>query len=449
MSRNWSPDEEAGTSADPLLPDVSSPVASVGSTMVVAEASVPASEGDHETPSAGASLTLARHAAMTHHPEVQLLMDRALHGDGATADNLCTVVGTIRVERARGGRERRTTTTLGDQQHIYRLSVYEELGAESGVAKESYRMRLSISQPIHDRYQSLLVDDQRVIVVGPLRMEPTYDSRFATGALDAGRKTWAIQLDVIDVATAGPEEPDYSHVQLVGTVEEPPIVRYRVIGEVAPRQPITVPFASVLLRNRIRVRGAARNSRAAYNITTVVPLMVPLDGALEHAAMLLKKGNEVYIEGRLLPYDYRRNPNRDTQLMAVIEKETQRLQQAGAQAWQIRNAQQQLLTAIQWTVAVGYIEPRHGTPLPDDEIARLLDDPRSGRRSHAPQGRAAQEADGETVTAQLDAATQRAFEPADEETSSVSNGTPARVRPRRRERVEEALPQEVDTGATA
>src|SRR6185436_2160660 len=195
----------------------------------------------------------------------------------------------------------KTTTNLGDQQHIYRLSVYEELGAETGVARECYRMRLGISQPIHDRYESLLVDDGRVVIVGPLRMEPTYDPRFATDELDAGRKTWAIQLDVIDVAPADADAPDYSQVQLVGVVEEPPIIRQRAIGQYA-----SVPFASVLLRNRVQLRGAAPRTRATYSQTTIVPLMVRLDGSLTDAAALLKKGNEVSIEGRLLPYDYRR-----------------------------------------------------------------------------------------------------------------------------------------------
>src|SRR5262249_54286823 len=152
-----------------------------------------------------------------------------------------------------------------------------------------------------------------------------------------------------------------------------PMVRFRPIGPMA-----VAPFASVRLRCRQPLRGGFAGSRAQFQSSVIIPLEAPLDGEVAQVGALLKRGNKVRIEGRLAPYQVRRNPDaparastrqRETAalLQAALARTETRLRAAGNDDRQIRAAKQRLLTSTQLTVSVGYVELRHGTELTDTQ----------------------------------------------------------------------------------
>jgi hypothetical protein len=77
------------------------------------------------------------------------------------------------------------------------------------------------------RCGDLLVDGQRVAVLGPIALDVTYDSRFQTDAYDAGLRTWTVQMDVLDVRAVGDDVPDMAWVhRIVGVVSALGTARY-------------------------------------------------------------------------------------------------------------------------------------------------------------------------------------------------------------------------------
>jgi hypothetical protein len=132
---------------------------------------------------------------------------------------------------------------------------------------------------------------------GPLRMERSYDARFATSLTDPGRPDWTTKLEVITMLPVDEATPDGSFVELIGVVEGEPRVRREMVGASASE-----PFASVRQRCRRQLRSGIARSRAVFSSSTVLTLHVPLSGDLAHAGALLRDGNTVHVHGRLVQY---------------------------------------------------------------------------------------------------------------------------------------------------
>jgi hypothetical protein len=249
--------------------------------------------------------------------------------------------------------------------------------------------------------------------------------------------------------------PDGSFVELIGVVEGAPRIRREMIGAGAFE-----PFATVRLRCRRQLRSGIRRSRAVFSSSTVLPLHVPLTGALEHAGALLRDGNTVHIHGRLVHYRQRlsvsspTNPTTPTapaerksmpEVLEAIAAETrerlsrwERPASASKLAEEIHKAQQRALTMIKTTIEVGYVELQHGSELSVSEIADLIAHwrPPSASDQSARRGAAAP-APAEQVTDELDTATAAAFPPQQSETAPLA-ALPGK--PRRRLRAEEDAP---------
>lgn len=424
-------------------------------------------DGPYPAPLSGAAVTdgagsAARAAsqpltASSLHPALRLIIADNLRGNAVDATNLCTIIGTVTRERwpdrkrrkdrdrkeptqeqeRTQGEERTFQTDLGINQAVFRLEVQEVVGDAAGAAFEPYSMQLNVSSRLLN--SGLFVDGQRLAVSGPLRVERTYDRRFARNDLDPGLPDWETRLDVITVQAASDDTPDGSWVQLEGELDGDPIVRSRPIGERA-----FAPFATVRLRNRQPLRGAFAHSKAVYHASVIVPLEVSLDGDVEYAGALLKKGNRVRIEGRLAPYVYQRRPSpRMPQIEQALTSLEERLRTDGGVNIdrRLRSAKLRLLRATGMAVEVGYIELKKGTVLAEEEVAdliarrpRAVQMPRAHERPPAPTWETA------AITDVLDVATSALPEqnPADEEPPGDDTATLPRVRPRKRTRDQDA-----------
>ncbi len=62
-------------------------------------------------------------------------------------------------------------------------------------------MELAISHRLLE--SGLFADGQRLAICGPLRMERSYDARFATSPTDPGRPDWTTRLEVLTSACGG------------------------------------------------------------------------------------------------------------------------------------------------------------------------------------------------------------------------------------------------------
>jgi hypothetical protein len=315
--------------------------------------------------------------------DLQLMIDHHLHGDAVETGNLCVIVGRLTREVYRAGRqrgERRTAMTpLGSVQSLLRLDVQEILGEAGDAALEPYSMRLNVSARLLE--SGLFQDGQRIALAGPIRLERTYDARFATDDLDPGLPVWGLHLDVLSVQSVFDDTtPDGSLVRLEGEIDGEPLIRLRPIGP-----GVLAPFASVRLRYRKPLRGAFARSKAQYSSSVLIPLEVPLDGGLPDAGALLKSGNTVRIEGRIAPYLVRRSPSvseratlrqRETAARfadALSRVEEQMRAQGGTDLTRrISAAKRRMLNTMQLVVSVGYVELSRGTPLADEQIAELI-----------------------------------------------------------------------------
>lgn len=189
--------------------------------------------------------------------DTALFGDRAPHGslgsDGARrSKNLTVLVGTVRVRTNRSGRTQRVITDLGAVQYRYELSINEVFASDTGVAYENYRFPITMPDAVLARCRDLLIDGQRVAVLGPIALDVTYDSRFQTDAYDAGLRTWTVQMDVLDVRAVGDDVPDMAWVQLEGEVIDRPRIYAHRYGD---RREMIDRYASVSLRCRELLAG--------------------------------------------------------------------------------------------------------------------------------------------------------------------------------------------------
>jgi hypothetical protein len=410
------------------------------------------------------AIQASRDTIVSLHPDLGLVIGESLHGDAGSANNLCILIGTVtreyrrnRQDRGKGavpraeGEARTVRTALGTTESLLRLEVQEVLSDGVGAALAHYSMPLNVSAKL--AATDVFTDGQRIAIGGPLRMERTYDVRFAAGDLDLGLPAWTLRLDVISMQalTDDSDMPDGSWVQLEGEIEDDAMVRFRPIGPMA-----AAPFASVRLRCRQPLRGGFAGSRAQFQSSVIVPLEISLDGGVAQVGALLKRGNRVRIEGRLAPYQVRRNPEAPTRastrqretaalLQDALARTETRLRAEGGDDRRVRAAKQRLLTSTQLTVSVGYVELRHGTELTDAQIAELIASrPRRARPSRQGDHTTEGELDRAVVTAALDAATNAKLglggsdllaveasggAPLDENAATVKS-----VRPRRRAR---------------
>lgn len=366
--------------------------------------------------------------------DTALFGDRSPHGsagpDGAPrSKNLTVLVGTVRVRTNRRGQTQREITDLGAVRYRYELSINEVFASATGVAYENYRFPITMPDAVLARCGDLLVDGQRVAVLGPIALDVTYDARFQTDAYDAGLRSWTVQMDVLDVRAVGDEVPDMAWVQLEGEVIDRPRVFAQRYGD---RREMIERYANVSLRCRELLAGP--RGAATRAISRVVPIEVLIDPDEELIAAsdaLLRPGNLVRIEGRFSPSTYRirgsqqqstatsRDAQRSDEVTQALERtrtnvearnaelqtQAERHQQA-VQAIQERNrkraaegksalalpnaparplsqraleqrilqAQRRLLTGTRFRVEVGYVELLRGTPISAEERAQLIAD---------------------------------------------------------------------------
>jgi hypothetical protein len=359
---------------------------------------------------------------------VALMLDTALAGDTAPAGtlgpdgrprakNLTVIVGTVRVVTTGRGEGRRVFTSLGAAEYRYELSVNEVVGDEHSAARTSYRLPITMSEAVRARAEHLLVDGQRIAILGPLGMEEFYDQRFQRDAYDAGRRTWDIRIDVLGVQEVGDAVPDLAWVQLEGEVVDRPRVYGRQYGD---RRTLVERYAGVTLRYREVL--AASFGRAVRPVVKSVPVEVLItadDELIPNSDALLRPGNKVRIEGRLSPSTFRlpRAALEDETVQAALERtrtqfetrnatlmeraETRRQEGSGRESRapqavtgarqqpmngealerQIARAQQRLLTGRRVRVEVGYVELLHGTPVTIEERQRLIAENEERRRA--------------------------------------------------------------------
>lgn len=429
---------------------------------------------------------------------VRLQLDTALCGDSAPhgspgpdgrprSKNLTVLVGTVRVRTQRSGQAQRVITDLGAVQYCYELSINEVCASATGVAYACYRFPITMPDAVLARCRDLLVDGQRVAVLGPLALEVTYDSRFQTHPTDAGRRTWTVQLDVLDVRAVGDEVPDMAWVQLEGEVLDRPRLFAHRYGD---RRTMIDHYAGVNLRCRELLAGP--RGAAARAVTRVVPIEVlidPHEEVIVSSDALLRPGNRVRIEGRLNPATYRIRaaedaPHSDAVAQALertraslvarnaaLHVEVERHQQA-VQTIQERNrvraaagkaalplppaparplsdyaleqrichAQRRLLTGTRIRVEVGAVELLAGTPLSAAERAQLIAEQAAAERTrpagrHQPPVRPAQAPPAAAARAAvLDQATAELLLPEAEAASAAVAPPVVRppLRPRRR-----------------
>ncbi len=374
------------------------------------------------------------------HPRLHLALDELLDAEGGQTHNLAILVGRVRRvparrrvdetrPRADAAAGRYQITDYGVREDLFRLEIQEVAGEALDSAITSHSMELAISHRLLE--SGLFADGQRLAICGPLRMERTYDARFATAASDPGRPDWTTKLEVLTMLPVDDTTPDGS-----GVFE---------------------PFATVRLRCRRQLRSGIGRSRAVFTSSTVLPLEVPLSGDLAQAGALLRHGNTVHIHGRLLHYRYQLPVRAPANIAAHADRKgvqdvlddiaasaRSRLEQrqpgADATAFEreVRRAQQRFLTIIKPTIEVGYVVLQHGTALSDTEIAELITHwrPRPTSDQAAPRSAAVPPA-LDTAAAALDTATTAAFSPEQAEPTAPAA---APSKPRRRPRTDGAPP---------
>jgi hypothetical protein len=405
--------------------------------------------------------------------DTALFGDRSPHGsagpDGAPrSKNLTVLVGTVRVRTNRRGQTQREITDLGAVRYRYELSINEVFASATGVAYENYRFPITMPDAVLARCGDLLVDGQRVAVLGPIALDVTYDSRFQTDAYDAGLRTWTVQMDVLDVRAVGDEVPDMAWVQLEGEVIDRPRIFAHRYGD---RREMIDRYAGISLRCRELLAGP--RGAAARAVTRVVPIEVLIDPHEELIAAsdaLLRPGNLVRIEGRFSPSTYQIRPSRrqerdepnheqrpdeiaqalertrtaivtrnaelrdqaerHQQAMQTVQERNRARASEGKQALSLPNAparplsdqaleqrilqaQRRLLTGTRIRVEVGYVELLHGTPISADARAQLIADreaeerTRQSRRQSATARQPRAQPDVDAREAALDQATEQ------------------------------------------
>lgn len=382
-------------------------------------------------PSAVAAETM--HAAEAG-PALPLTLTTPFDGDG-DPHNACLLVGTVlrAQDRREDGRDRRsrrervTLNALGGSITPLFIEV-----AEPGA--EPYRLRLTLSARLLALHAPLFVDQQRVTLAGALRMDRTYDRRFAEDDLDAGMAQWELRLDVVVAHPATDADPDGTWVRLTGEVAGDPVVRGRPNGQRSVSY-----VASVRLHDRRAIYGAFAHSRALRPVSTVLPAEVALSGVIPDAGALLKRGNTVGIEGRLAPYAMRRRV--DATVEAALARQATRVRaQGGTQLDQrVAAAQRRLLTAQRVTIEVGFVELRNGTPLDDTGIAQLIADHERTRRNPPPRP-TTRPTNPEQLDAALDVATAAALATRDEDAAASVAGAEARADAPARSESERVVP---------
>lgn len=414
---------------------------------------------------------------------VALMLDTALAGDTAPAGtpgrdgrsrskNLTVLIGTVRVFGAQRGGPRRITTRLGATEFRYELHINEVVGDDTGAARASYSLPITMSDAVRTRYEHLLVDGQRVALLGPLGMEEYYDQRYQRDAYDAGRRTWDIRIDVLGVQEISDEVPDTAWVQLDGEVVDRPRIYARQYGE---RRDLVERYAGVTLRYREVLAGPYGMAvRPVVKSIPVEVLITAEEELIPASDALLRPGNKVRIEGRLSPATFRlrrsdvesevvqaalsrtreemlaRNAVLERQQAAAREQRQAQGERAGqrggtAQGQQPLNAealerriarvQQGLLTGRRVRVEVGYVELLHGDAATPEERAGLIAESearqRQTSRERSPRRVAAEAPDPEMIAEALDAEVADAMHAQAAADDASGDSPPDRVRPRR------------------
>ncbi len=271
--------------------------------------------------------------------------------------------------------------------HVHRLLL--QIAEEDGAV---YTLPLDVPSalPEHHALLAALHVGDRVRVVGRLRMDSTYDRRFATTANPDGRPTTQVLVAVQHLAAATDADIDGSWAHLVGCISVPPSIRRH---EQAPDD--AVARTSLV----VEWNEPSRRAGSRQQITRIdrVPLDVPL--AVTGSDNALRAGNRVRIEGRLEPFQRRLRPDANAvvqQHLATLQTQWQadtatlsppeRTRREREQVQQLRRLQSEQRLRVR----AGYIALLDGTPLSVDAAQAAhaawvtQQQQRRARRSSAP-----------------------------------------------------------------
>lgn len=422
------------------------PISSIPPTMTPPAASPP----PDRAPSTSDTKSAAPAPTLIIPERVALMLDTALHGDRAPTGslgpdgkprhrNLAILVGTIHAVKT--DRRRKTITELGVPEYKYELAINEILGDESLAEHTSYRLPLTMTDAVRAKAQDLLISGTRVALLGPIGMEEYYDDRFRVAYDDAGRRTWDIRLDVLDVQPVDSTMPDLTWVQFEGEVVAAPVVYRRMYGN---RRDLVQPYAGVMLRYRQIL--PASMGRVVRPVVKSLPVEVMInagDPIIPNTDALLRPGNQVRIEGRFNPVAFRlpRRTVTDPEIRAALQRETERIR-ARTQTLPpaivdriIAEAHDRLLLVRRMHVEVGYIELLSGTPADPGERERLLSSKpkkapaRSRRNPNRPDPATVQAITDQAVIATMRTEPAPAFTPALDGTADAAQDTAGGVAP--------------------
>jgi len=248
--------------------------------------------------------------------------------------------------------------------HVHRLLLHV---AEEDGAIYTLPLDVPSALPEHQALLAALQVGDRVRVVGRLRMDTTYDRRFATAANPDGRPTTQLVVAVQHLAAATDADVDGSWAQLTGRISVPPSIRRheQTSDDDVARTSLVVEWSE-----------PSRRAGSRQQITRIdrVPLDVPL--AIAGSTSALRAGNRVAIEGRLEPFQRQVRPDANPvvqQHLTALEAQWQadaatlrvhertRRERDHLQHLRRLRAEQRL------RVRAGYVALLDGTPLSMDE----------------------------------------------------------------------------------
>ena len=273
--------------------------------------------------------------------QVSLILEAAMAGvhapagrsgaEGRTYTNMGVIVGQIEaVRRRRDDRHVTTRSAQGDQRLAYHLTVNDVASDDESVSTTRYRFPIGMSTEMHTRYRHLLEDGKRVILVGPVMFERSYDPglRQTRDMLDPGMPVWNVRIEVLTIEEAPDDLADFGKVVFEGEVAR----EARYIRRLSGPGGTMDTYAEVLLRDRRIMKSASGVPRPVVTTLPVEVLVMPEMEIIPGSDALLIQGSRVRIEGHLGMRMIRRNPRRNKVVHTVLGRVAEDLRQRNADA---------------------------------------------------------------------------------------------------------------------
>jgi hypothetical protein len=311
-------------------------------------------------------------------PQVSMILDAAMDGmtatgrrdgeEGRTYTNLGVIVGQIEaVRRRRDERHVTTRSAQGDQRYSYYLTVNDVASDAESVYQTRYRFPIGMSTEMHTRYAHLLQDGMRVILVGPIMFERSYDQglRQTRDALDPGMPVWNVRIEVITIEEAPDHLGDFGKVVFEGEVAREPRYTRRLSG---PGGTMDI-YAEVLLRDRRRMTSGSGVPRTVTTTLPVEVLVAPEEEIIPGSDAMLVVGSRVRIAGHLGMRTIRRNPRRNTAVSNVLDRVAEEMRQRNAVATERLATYRAEMADVPRGQRSGYSGPQ---PVDDETLERRI-----------------------------------------------------------------------------